>query len=188
MLKKLVILLAALTALGCGSSFHVIKKSGHPSPFRAATGLVVAIDHTDLRIDGQRVDQYQARLAPAERDDFTKILAAMDASFIKRFVSDIRSTKVRELAEGKVRPGEVVVNVYFTQLERGWFAGVAGKSSSLDARVTFTVAGQVTDEWVDRESDSPSMYTPTDIQRLSNCAEQLARETAKYFEVAVAGK
>lgn len=188
MLKKLVILLTALLALGCGSSFHVIKKSGYPSPFKAATGLVVAIDHSDLRIEGQRADQYQARLAPAERDDFAKILAAMDRSFIKRFANDIRSTKVRELAEGKVRPGEVVVHVYFTQLERGWFAGVAGKDSSLDARVTFTVAGQVTDEWVDRETDSASMYTPTDIQRLSNCSEQLARETAKYFEVAVAGK
>lgn len=182
MSKRLwIALFAVVLATGCGMRIQVIKQSGTPSPLKDAAGLVVAIDRSELRIGGLPLDRYLQQLPGDEAKDMTAILTSMEASLIKGLGRKAPGMRVRSIAEGPAAKGEVLVTVYYLELERGWFRGLSTEDSWLRSRVAWTVNGQLTDEWIAKKDDGASMYTPTDIQRLSNCAESLGELIAKYY-------
>jgi len=176
-----------LVATGCGLRMQVIKQSGKPSPLKGASCLVVAMDRSELRIGGQNIDRHLQQLPPNEAQDLVSIFASMDTSFMKGLKNKASGVRVRSLAEGPVTKGEILVTVYHLELERGWFRGLSTEDSWLRSRVAWTVDGQVTDEWIAKKDDSASMYTPTDVQRLSNCSESMGELAGKYFARATGG-
>ena len=174
-------LLAVLGLSACGGApWEVIMQSGPPSALLSVNQLSIAVDSTQLMVNGKPVAEVNA-----EEDDFPGAVSGMEAAFGTAFQGYSGVPIVP--AMGPPQPQEFRVTARFVEVDPGKYAFVYARDTVLVARVVFTFGMNVVDEIEVRTVVDASRRQPSIVQRMQIAGRITGERGAQYFRQARGG-
>ena len=170
------LLVAALA--GCGPPWKVLKESSPPAIKGKASFAVVA-DFGGMMVGGKSEAEYLA-----EKDEDAKANFAGDKDgMTEHFIKELSGAKGISIA-GDPASADVVVTVKWVFVEPGVYTAVFNKPTTVTARVSFAVGGEVMDEIEITYTQQADIYHPSSGQRMRNCAEEIGAIARKFINEA----
>lgn len=173
--------LFALTALGCGPTWIVVKQQ-NPNPMMGAKEFLLApVSYVGLKVGTLSEAEYLASKDQESQQSFLgdKAEAAKNLSDVLIAKAAQGGVSVRPAAE---TPGSFVLRPNITFVEPGTFTGFVNIATTVEMRLEIVDAQQqVVDEVIFKADIQPSLSNPSSGGRMHSAGKNLGDQTAQYI-------
>ena len=175
----LALVLGAVTSVGCGTAWKVIRDGGSPSPLRGAGPMTVSFDYSKLVVGG-KTEQAFVEEKKMKEPGYDKTWSDLKSSFETNFVTGLAGGYAPGVQAGPPGQGAHVV-VFPTLLTMGKYMVVTSTATRVDANLAFAVNGQPADEIAVTGAESATLVSPSVFQHMPGVAGYLGKVSARFL-------
>ena len=173
------LVLGAVTSVGCGTAWKVIRDGGSPSPLKGAGPMTVSFDYSKLVVGG-KTEQAFVEEKKMKEPGYDKTWSDLKSSFETNFVTGLAGGYSPGVQAGPPGQGAHVV-VFPTLLTMGKYVVVAATSTRVDANLAFTVNGAPADEIIITSMEQATIVTPSVHQHIPGVASSIGKITSRFL-------
>jgi len=176
------LLVGISSAAGCGGQrWVVIHDGGAPSPLKGAGPTTVSFDYSQLEV-GRLGEAAYVQSKLANDPGYAKTWAELKASFESSFLDGMRPEWPRGVAAGQPGPSGVHIVVAPRSMSMGHYMLVAATPTTINAAMTFYVAGQASDQIAITGSVLASVIHPSIFQHVPVVGVYIGRHTGRFLQ------
>jgi hypothetical protein len=170
--------LLALTLIGCGPPWKLIRASGPPSALAPMTSLGVSFDYSALIMGGMPEQQWLMSQPPDDQASYLEVRGSMEAQLIMELTAQLAREGIAVQPASGGESHQLVIR--FTRIEMGFYRFMVNLDSTLDTSLAFGPTGSITDEIEVHTTREANLRNASIRERMDYCAARTAQLAAEY--------